>query len=392
VGADIVEISLAIDRLEAERIRRIHRFHADRGALAEGWTTVSWLRRCCRMTAKAAAYRVHLAQTLGEMPAALDSARAGRASFTNVAMIGHLAGAVGVEQLAPYEAFLVEAAEKVEPRQMRYVTHATRLGIDPDGVLADDNHAHEKRWFNCDQTYGDVFVVSGLLDAEGGELLKTAIDALSHGMSRGEGRTPAQRRADALVDMAATQLRCGDHRDVHGQRPHLNLTVSAETLRTRTLRAELGGESVPVRSSAGAPAELGGVGPIHAETARRIACDAVRTLVTLAAPDARAGAADTDAAWMTVAAPVPLSVGRATRTIPASIRTALNLRDQGCRFPGCDRPPAWTDGHHIIHWSDGGPTELDNLVSLCRMHHRRVHEERWQLRVVDGVAVVEPPP
>ena len=168
LGADIVEISLAIDRLEAERIRRIHRFHAARGALAEGWTTVSWLRRCCRMTAKAAAYRVHLARTLGEMPAALDSARAGRASFTNVAMIGHLAGAVGVEQLAPYEAFLVEAAEKVEPRQMRYVTHATRLGIDPDGVLADDNHAHEQRWFNCDQTYGDVFVVSGLLDAEGG--------------------------------------------------------------------------------------------------------------------------------------------------------------------------------------------------------------------------------
>ncbi|MFI5287277.1 MAG: HNH endonuclease signature motif containing protein [Candidatus Dormibacteria bacterium] len=41
----------------------------------------------------------------------------------------------------------------------------------------------------------------------------------------------------------------------------------------------------------------------------------------------------------------------------------MHLRDQGCRFPGCDRPPAWTDGHHIIHWSDGGPTELENLVN-----------------------------
>jgi hypothetical protein len=65
---------------------------------------------------------------------------------------------------------------------------------------------------------------------------------------------------------------------------------------------------------------------------------------------------------MTGTPAVPLSVGRATRTIPAHIRTALVLRDQGCRFPGCDRPPAWTDGHHIIHWSDGGPTELENLV------------------------------
>ncbi|HXC78121.1 MAG TPA: HNH endonuclease signature motif containing protein, partial [Candidatus Acidoferrum sp.] len=85
----------------------------------------------------------------------------------------------------------------------------------------------------------------------------------------------------------------------------------------------------------------------------------------------------------------PLSVGRATRTIPAHIRTALNLRDQGCRFPGCDRPPAWTDGHHIIHWPDG-PTELDNLVSLCRRHHRAVHEQGWRIHIADGIAVVEP--
>ena len=82
------------------------------------------------------------------------------------------------------------------------------------------------------QTYGGVFVLRGEFDAEGGALLKTAIDALSHGMSRGETRSASQRRADALVDMATTQLRCGDHRDVHGQRPHLTLTVSAETLRS----------------------------------------------------------------------------------------------------------------------------------------------------------------
>ncbi|HEY8673298.1 MAG TPA: HNH endonuclease signature motif containing protein, partial [Candidatus Dormibacteraeota bacterium] len=89
---------------------------------------------------------------------------------------------------------------------------------------------------------------------------------------------------------------------------------------------------------------------------------------------------------------LPLSVGRATRTIPAHLRTALHLRDQGCRFPGCDRPPGWTDGHHIIHWPDGGPTELDNLVSLCRTHHRAVHEQGWRIQIADGIAVVERPP
>jgi len=211
---------------------------------------------------------------------------------------------------------------------MRTLTQVTRLRLDPDGVLADDNRAHERRWFECEQTYGGVFVLRGELDAEGGALVKTAIDALSHGMSRGETRSASQRRADALVDLAATQLRCGDHRDVHGQRPHLTVTVSADTL----------------RSCADAPpAELSGVGPIHPETARRIACDAVRTVVTVAPP------AD-GAAWTAIRPQVmPLSVGRATRIIPPHIRTALRLRDQGCRFPGCDRPPAWTDGHHLVH-------------------------------------------
>ena len=372
LGEDLVDLRRAIDRLEAEFLRRLHRFDGAHGAQADGGgSTVSWLRRCGGMTAKAAAYRVHLARTLGELPATLDSARAGRASFSNVTMIAHLAEDVGVEQVAPLEGILVGAAETLAPGAMRTLTQVTRLRLDPDGVLADDNRAHERRWFECEQTCGGVFVLRGELDAEGGALVKTAIDALSHGMTRGETRSGSQRRADALVDLAATQLRCGDHRDVHGQRPHLTVTVSTETLRG---------------DSDAEPAALRGVGPIHPETARRIACDAVRTVVSVAPP-----AADLASAAIGTSV-TPLSVGRATRTIPAPLRTALNLRDQGCRFPGCDRPLAWTDGHHIIHWSDGGPTELDNLVSLCRTHHRAVHEQGWRIHIADGVAVVEPPP
>jgi hypothetical protein len=320
---------------------------------------------------KAAAYRVHLARMLGELPATLDSARAGRASFSNVTLIAHLAEEVGVAQVAPLERILVGAAETLEPGAMRTLTRATRLRLDPDGVLADDNRAHVRRWFDCDQTYGGAYVLRGELDAENGALVKTAIDALSHGMSRGETRLASQRRADALVELAALQLRCGDHPDVHGQRPHLTVTVSADTLRS---------------GADAAPAELRGVGPIHPETARRLACDAVRTLVTVAPP------ADGSFATAGSRGVLPLSVGRATRTIPAHLRTALHLRDQGCRFPGCDRPPAWTDGHHIIHWPDGGPTELENLVSLCRPHHRAVHEQGWRIHLADGIAVVERPP
>jgi hypothetical protein len=376
LGADLTDIRRAIDRLEAEFLRRLQRFDRGHGGLPDGAvSTVSWLRKQCSLTGKAAAYRRHLARTLGELPATLDSARAGRASFTNVTMIAHLAKDVGVERVAPLERILVNAAETLTPGPMRVVTQHARMHVDPDGVLAADNHAHERRWFACDQTYDGEYIVRGRLDAESGAVVKTAIDAMSHGMAHGETRTMSQRRADALVELAATQLRCGDHRDVHGQRPHLTLTVSAETLRT-------GGE--------GAPAELLGVGAIHPRTARRIACDAVRTVVTVAPTGDGASNDWSVAAGGTRA--LPLSVGRATRTIPAHIRTALHLRDEGCRFPDCDRPPAWTDGHHIVHWADGGPTELDNLVSLCRRHHRVVHEAGWHISFADGMAVLEPPP
>ena len=84
------------------------------------------------------------------------------------------------------------AAETLEPGAMRTLTQATRLRLDPDGVLADDNHAHERRWFECEQTYGGVFVLRGELDAEGGALVKTAIDALSHGMALAR---PGRRRS-----------------------------------------------------------------------------------------------------------------------------------------------------------------------------------------------------
>jgi hypothetical protein len=161
--------------------------------------------------------------------------------------------------------------------------------------------------------------------------------------------------------------------------------VSADTLRRDAPRTNVESDNTLRVVAVPQAAELGGVGPIHPEIARRIACDAVRTVVTVAPTP-------NDSSWMLGKPAAPLSVGRATRTIPSSIRTALVRRDQGCRFPGCDRPPAWTDGHHIIHWADGGATELENLVSLCRQHHRRVHEEGWRIHIADGSAVVEPPP
>jgi hypothetical protein len=88
----------------------------------------------------------------------------------------------------------------------------------------------------------------------------------------------------------------------------------------------------------------------------------------------------------------PLDLGRTTRVITPSQRLALAVRDGGCVFPDCDRPLAWCEGHHVWHWLDGGPTDLANLVLLCRAHHRAVHEGGWQLvREPDGRLTASPP-
>src|SRR5258708_5387892 len=114
-------------------------------------------------------------------------------------------------------------------------------------------------------------------------------------------------------------------------------------------------------------AGAGGVPSAHPpprETARRLACDASLLQVL----ETQSGE--------------PLDVGRKTRSIPPAIRRALNTRDGGCRFPGCTHQ-RYVDAHHIQHWADGGETKLANLVTLCRLHHRLVHE---------GEILIEPLP
>jgi hypothetical protein len=360
LGDGLVAIRRQIDRLEAECIRRLHRFDRKRGALSEGAaSTVSWLRSTCGLTGGAAAERVRMARVLDELPQTMASFQAGRSPFTNVSLIARLADDVGIDPTRGVEPTLVTAAEKLDVGRMAQLVAFTRHRLDADGALDRDNHAHDRRWFACDQTYGGAFILRGELDAENGAVVKTALDALSRPSGPGDERTGSQRRADALVELASRQLKDGKLPGLHGQRPHLTITAGLDTLR---------------RSDTAPPAELTGAGPIHAETARRIACDSVRTVVNTA------GTGDA------------LSVGRATRSIPAAIRTALGVRDKGCRFPGCDRPPGWTDGHHIKHWADGGETSMDNLVLLCRRHHRMVHERGWLLRLdPEGVVNVEEP-
>jgi Domain of unknown function (DUF222)/HNH endonuclease len=162
-----------------------------------------------------------------------------------------------------------------------------------------------------------------------------------------EERSPAQRRADALGEVCRQWLDLGPRPAVAVERPHLTLTVSAEAL------AESAGVGGNGDGTGGA--ELDHVGPVSFSTARRLSCDASVMRVVMAGGSA------------------PLDVGRRTPVVPSSIRRAVVCRDRHCRFPGCGRPHAWCDSHHVVHWARGGRTGLSNLVLLCRRHHRLVH-------------------
>src|SRR5205807_6755005 len=166
---------------------------------------------------------------------------------------------VGAERVREVEPHLIEAARRLDPGRLRFVTRHVRHCVDPDGALDATNDDHERRWLHLSQTFDGIFVLDGRLDAEGGAMVRTAIQALITPAHGDDERTPMQRRADALVELAARQLSSGTHPTAAGQRPHLTLTVSADTL----------------RRTPGTPgADLAWAGPVHAETARRLACDA----------------------------------------------------------------------------------------------------------------------
>jgi hypothetical protein len=83
-----------------------------------------------------------------------------------------------------------------------------------------------------------------------------------------------------------------------------------------------------------------------------------------------------------------VDVGRSKRIAEGATRKALCIRDQHCRWPGCERPASRCDGHHVVHWIDGGETNLDNMVLLCKRHHRMIHEGRWQLVMTEHAEVI----
>ncbi|WP_290857096.1 HNH endonuclease signature motif containing protein [Hamadaea sp.] len=170
-------------------------------------------------------------------------------------------------------------------------------------------------------------------------------------------RSAGARRADALIELCERILHTGELPDNGGQKPHLTITLPWEQLKAKVGAGLL---------------DTGDL--LTPETVRRLACDAIIIPAVLGG-DGQV-----------------LDVGRARRLIDGPLRRALVLRDRGCAFPGCDRPPQWCDGHHVTAWADGGTTCLANSVLLCGFHHREIHHGHWQVRIrTDGFPEFLPP-
>ena len=357
-SSELACLRVQINQLEGEFTRRLALFDAQQGFADTCLSTQSWLRGICHMSPGSASDRTHTARRLTALPQASAALADGEISYSHASLIARTASDVGDKWDANAETILVDAARELDPFTLRRVCEHLKHAMDPDGSLAEANENFEQRRLHLSHMNG-MFKLDALMDPEGGAVLRTALNALLGPTASNDERTPAQRRHDALVDLAKRQLDHGHLHQVGGDRPHLSLTVSLPTLMNQP----------------GAPAaDLEWGQPVPGETARRLACDASVTRILI----------DSDNN--------PLYASKTSRLVNGPLRRAIAVRDGGCRFPMCDRPVDWTDAHHIQHWADEGPTTVDNLVLLCRRHHRQVHEGGWQLSWGEKRELVAIPP
>jgi Domain of unknown function (DUF222)/HNH endonuclease len=354
LDTDLSELFRAADMLHAETLRRIAEVER-RGSFARDGhlSMTAWLVGRFRLTWAAANDAVHSARALRTMPvvrAAFDAGEIGRSALSALVH----AGTAHSEAFTDAETLLVDAARSLPVADLRRALDHWGSAVDHRDAERAEEERFERRNLYVSSTLDGMVRIDGDLDPETGGHVMTAVRAYCDAEAKhGRGsdmRTPAQRRADAFGEICRQWLDRSDRPSVGGERPHVSVTIDLDALRRR----------------ADGSAMLEGGSSMSAETARRLACDAsVARIITRGRSE-------------------PLDVGRRTPVVSPAMRRALIVRDGGCAFPDCDRPPAWTDAHHVRHWAHGGATATANLVLLCRPHHRLVHRGSFGVSIVDG--------
>jgi hypothetical protein len=371
LGEAICELSAHLEAATARLLALIREFDARQGWATGYHSCADWLSHQAGLDPGTARERVRVARALGALPLISAALGRGELSYAKVRALTRIA-------TPDNEVQLLGLARAGTASQVERIVQGWRR-VDRQAEADEAARRHRSRSLTVSHDDDGMVIIRGRLEPEAGALLLRALEAALEGEYQkaqdaagdladelpagsatmgtpttdptGEGPTPAQRQADALVLLAESALRHGLDPGAPAERYHVVLHVDAPVLAD----PEAPGQSVledGVRVPAG--------------TSERLACDASRVVMR---HDAEGHVLD---------------VGRRTRTISPALRRALLHRDRGCRFPGCGR--RFVQGHHLRHWAQGGPTSLDNVALLCRCHHRAVHEEGFQVaRDADGV-------
>jgi 5-methylcytosine-specific restriction endonuclease McrA len=364
LGDEIAELSAHLDAATARLLGLVRDFDA-RGGWNTGFSScAAWLTWRVGLEPGAAREWVRVARALGTLPRLAQALARGEISYSKVRAVTRVATPETEERL------LAVARAGTAAHVERIVRGWRR--VDRQAEAREAARQHASRALHVYQDEDGMVIVRGRLAPEVGALLTQALTAAREKLypQRLSAATPAdpsennhreddpsedaptmaQQQADALALLAETALHHGIDPGAPAERYQVVVHIDAPVLAD----AEQPGQSV-LEDGARVPAE----------TSRRLACDASR-LVMRHDPDGHV-----------------VEVGARSRTIPPALRRALLHRDRGCRFPGCGI--RFVQGHHLRHWAQGGPTTLSNLASLCRRHHRAVHEEGYQVhRLSDG--------
>lgn len=349
------------DQVEAARLAALDVWDARAvWALDASPNGATWLAVRGRLSRAQAAGMLRTARQLRSMPATAAAVAHGELAPAKARVMAAVLNDRVMDVFARDEELLVGQAKKFTVDQtaqmMRFwVMRADAEGADDDAM---DDHDHDQA--HLSQTFRGRWRMDADLDNECGavvhSVLSQIMDAMHHA-AKDAGRpllSASRLRAAALVEMARRATAGADRPSA---RPLVWVVADLQDL----------------KAGAGA-AELVGAGPITAEAALRLACDADVARVLTDGPSAI------------------VDLGMTSRTASPVQRRLLAIRDHGCTFPGCDRPPGWCHAHHIVHWTRDGPTDLCNLCLLCSHHHHLVHEGHFGLvRATDGTLVFTRP-
>jgi hypothetical protein len=310
-------------------------------------TPIDWIRFNCHLTTNAAADLIAVGKNLHRMPESIQAVCRGEIGFAHVKAMARTANAVGNKF---DEAMLLEKARENSAGKFYYICNHFRHAADRQGFEAEQTELVENRKLWISTCEDGTVLLGGTFDPEGGAAILTKLDPLARKSGAHDDRSREKRFGDALVELASGG----------GSQAQLQVTASLETLR-----------GLP--GAAAADLEFSSL-PISAKTVERLACDASITRIVLGSES------------------MVIDVGRAKRTVSGPARKALNVRDEHCTWPNCERPASWCSGHHLKHWVHGGTNAPPNLTLLCYRHHWMVHEGNWQIvRGDDGRMLTIPP-